>query len=87
MSYVGIESTLIFPTISFISYIFDGKNKILTIVTSRGGQIAFSLINQNIIYAVGVSKSIVINTCYSKMLQLLKSFIMECHKFERTRYK
>ena len=58
MSYVGIESTLIFPTITFISYIFDGKNKILTIVTSRGGQIAFSLINQNIIYAVGVSKKI-----------------------------
>ena len=58
MSYVGIESTSIFPTITFISYIFDGKKKILTIVTSRGGQIAFSLINQNIIYAVGVSKKI-----------------------------
>ena len=63
MSYVGIESTLIFPTITFISYIFDGKNKILTIVTSRGGQIAFSLINQNIIYAVGVSKKIKMVMC------------------------
>ena len=63
MSYVGIESTLIFPTITFISYIFDGKNKILTIVTSRGGQIAFSLINQNIIYAVGVSKKIRMIMC------------------------
>ena len=58
MSYVGIESTLIFPTITFILYIFGGKNKILTTVTSRGGQIAFSLINQNIIDAVGVSKKI-----------------------------
>ena len=37
LTYVGIKPTLILSTITLISYIFDGTNKILTIVTSRGG--------------------------------------------------
>ena len=36
-TYVGIKPALILSAITLISYIFDGTNKILTIVTSRGG--------------------------------------------------